>query len=300
MTKFISFYSYKGGVGRTLTLVNVAAALAKEGKSVIIWDLDLEDPGVQIFPPLNRFGIQEKIKTGTVDIILDFQENDYKIQNDKLIRDSIYNFNPGKLNGIYKKLAGIKILPAGKLDDEYPGKYSRIKWNKLFDGKKNIGLKVFEWCYRVMADMNPDVVLVDSRTGLTNISLVTTVQVPDLVYLVFNYNQQNLQGLSSVYRALLSPEIQQEIRNFPLDVIPVASMVDFENVELHKRRKSVLLKDFDIEPAHEIAFHKPLIMEEDILTLTDELKTLRATEVFYEIADYISNYTPERIKKETS
>lgn len=41
-----SFYSYKGGVGRTLCLLNVAWELALRGKRVALMDLDLEAPGL--------------------------------------------------------------------------------------------------------------------------------------------------------------------------------------------------------------------------------------------------------------
>lgn len=42
----VSFYSYKGGVGRTLALANVAAALAGWGYRVLALDWDLEAPGL--------------------------------------------------------------------------------------------------------------------------------------------------------------------------------------------------------------------------------------------------------------
>ena len=42
-----TFYSYKGGVGRTLALANVGAALAKRGSGrVLLIDCDLEAPGL--------------------------------------------------------------------------------------------------------------------------------------------------------------------------------------------------------------------------------------------------------------
>jgi Mrp family chromosome partitioning ATPase len=41
------FYSYKGGSGRTVAAANVAAALAKLGRRVLIIDLDFEAPGLQ-------------------------------------------------------------------------------------------------------------------------------------------------------------------------------------------------------------------------------------------------------------
>ena len=46
----ITFYSFKGGVGRTLALVNVGAQLALQGKSVLLVDFDLEAPGLDSFP----------------------------------------------------------------------------------------------------------------------------------------------------------------------------------------------------------------------------------------------------------
>ncbi|MBF0370249.1 MAG: hypothetical protein HQL52_12420, partial [Magnetococcales bacterium] len=40
-----TFYNFKGGVGCSLLLANVAAALAGKRK-VLIWDLDVEAPGL--------------------------------------------------------------------------------------------------------------------------------------------------------------------------------------------------------------------------------------------------------------
>src|SRR3954470_18277966 len=53
--EIISFYSYKGGTGRTMALANVACLLAEqvgEGESVLVVDWDLEAPGLhRFFPP---------------------------------------------------------------------------------------------------------------------------------------------------------------------------------------------------------------------------------------------------------
>lgn len=42
----IAFYSYKGGTGRTLALVQMAACLSHMGKRVLVLDLDLESPSI--------------------------------------------------------------------------------------------------------------------------------------------------------------------------------------------------------------------------------------------------------------
>src|ERR1039458_9634922 len=44
-----TFYSYKGGVGRSLAVMNVAYTLAGGGRHVLIVDMDLEGPGISGF-----------------------------------------------------------------------------------------------------------------------------------------------------------------------------------------------------------------------------------------------------------
>jgi len=52
MTEFpqiVTFYSFKGGVGRSMALLNLAYALALRGRSVLLLDMDLEAPGLSGF-----------------------------------------------------------------------------------------------------------------------------------------------------------------------------------------------------------------------------------------------------------
>src|SRR5713101_587310 len=70
--KTITFFSYKGGVGRTLAATNFAVYLAKLGLNVAIMDFDLDAPGVDSkFPdftlPTGQFGL--------LDYILRFQRD---------------------------------------------------------------------------------------------------------------------------------------------------------------------------------------------------------------------------------
>jgi MinD-like ATPase involved in chromosome partitioning or flagellar assembly len=48
MTKIIAVHSYKGGTGKTLFSVNLAATLAKSGKKVAIFDLDFRAPSLSV------------------------------------------------------------------------------------------------------------------------------------------------------------------------------------------------------------------------------------------------------------
>src|ERR1700733_2877695 len=43
----VTFYSYKGGVGRSMALANIAVELVKRQKRVLMVDWDLEAPGLE-------------------------------------------------------------------------------------------------------------------------------------------------------------------------------------------------------------------------------------------------------------
>src|SRR5437879_1661981 len=63
-----TFYSYKGGVGRSMALANVASELAQRGKSVLVADFDLEAPGLASFT-FNGCDRQTNDVPGLIDFI---------------------------------------------------------------------------------------------------------------------------------------------------------------------------------------------------------------------------------------
>lgn len=52
--QIFTFYSFKGGVGRSMAVLNVAYALSAKGRHVLVLDMDLEAPGLSGF--LSRHG----------------------------------------------------------------------------------------------------------------------------------------------------------------------------------------------------------------------------------------------------
>src|SRR5262249_58116074 len=70
--RVITFYSYKGGAGRTMALANVAWILASSGYRVLAVDWDLESPGLhRFFHPLLA-DPQLHTSDRVIDLILDF------------------------------------------------------------------------------------------------------------------------------------------------------------------------------------------------------------------------------------
>ena len=70
--QIITFYSYKGGTGRTMALANVAWILASNGKRVLSVDWDLESPGLHKFfhPFLDESTVSAT--PGVIEIINDY------------------------------------------------------------------------------------------------------------------------------------------------------------------------------------------------------------------------------------
>jgi MinD-like ATPase involved in chromosome partitioning or flagellar assembly len=46
LSKILAVHSYKGGTGKTLLAINLAATFAKQGKKVCLFDLDFRAPSL--------------------------------------------------------------------------------------------------------------------------------------------------------------------------------------------------------------------------------------------------------------
>src|SRR6266567_4133279 len=69
--KIITFYSYKGGTGRTMAISNVAWILASNGHRVLLIDWDLEAPGLHRY--LRPFLLDRELAStpGLIDYVWD-------------------------------------------------------------------------------------------------------------------------------------------------------------------------------------------------------------------------------------
>src|SRR5437773_2282825 len=65
----VTFYSFKGGVGRTMALVNVGAYLASSGRRVLLVDFDLEAPSLPTYDLARPPNIQHP---GVVEFVTKF------------------------------------------------------------------------------------------------------------------------------------------------------------------------------------------------------------------------------------
>src|SRR5262249_32270779 len=73
----ISFYSYKGGVGRSMAMANLAVLFARAGFRVLVVDFDLEAPGLESYlvagPDRESSFKQLRERPGLLDLLYDYK-----------------------------------------------------------------------------------------------------------------------------------------------------------------------------------------------------------------------------------
>ena len=178
-----TFYSFKGGVGRTMALVNAAVTLALRGRRVLVVDFDIEAPGLDTFDVLRP---REEVP-GIIDYVTQYLESGQASNAADFI---------GECPAVGDQGGSLWIMPSGR-NETYAANFNQVDWGALYDRRD--GYLLFEdlkeqW-NRIV---EPDYVLIDSRTGHTDTSGICTRQLPDSVVILFFPNEQNLRGLTEV------------------------------------------------------------------------------------------------------
>ncbi len=216
--KTITFYSYKGGVGRSLCLANIATRLSEFGKKVCLLDFDLEAPGLHY--KFNKY-VNTNFKNGIVDYIFEFVEKN-------TVPNSIHKYSYDiRVKSI--KSAPMRIIPAGNVyTKDYWSKLSSIDWNKLFYGDNSQGIPFFlDLKQKIKEELKPDFLLIDSRTGITEIGGIGLSLFADEIVLLASYNEENIEGSKNIIVSLLNKENQLGRKtpkiNFVITRIPFPS-----------------------------------------------------------------------------
>jgi len=260
----ITFYSFKGGVGRTLGLVNVATELARLGRRVLLVDFDLEAPGIETFDLL-KSGSSHPTQ-GVVDYVTHY------LHTGEAPNVTDYIYEPKGAEGSAGKLW---IMPAGKQDKGYGYRLNSINWKDLYENHDGY-LMVEDLKEQWRTVLVPDYVLIDSRTGHTDVGGICTRQLPDAVGVFFFPNQQNLNGLKKVVEDIRnearSPRSKSVHLHFVMSNVP--DIDDEENILEHWT--SIFKEELGYqEPAGVIHHYNSLsLLDQVVFTSTRERSRL--------------------------
>jgi MinD-like ATPase involved in chromosome partitioning or flagellar assembly len=226
----ITFYSYKGGVGRSFTLANTAVLLARWGYRVLVVDWDLEAPGLHLYfePHLTK-----SPKSGVVDIAQEYLAG-VRTPSSHEVRVDV--------EGVLDLIAAGGVTEDGRLDPTYSRRMQALNWEDLY--RRGFAAHLEE--YREQWVAKYDFVLIDSRTGVSDIAGICTAQLPDRLIVVFTANDQNLNDVVEI--AHLADKARDRL---PYDrprhqVMPVLSRLDnrmeYERAETWQKKCAEVVK----------------------------------------------------------
>ena len=248
ITRFVTFYSYKGGVGRTLALGNVAWEAARNGKKVLIIDFDLEAPGISSIIPfqetIKKHISDENKKGGLFEFILDFQKTQ------KVPSLSAHYTTEPIIGDDFQEGGSIYIIPAGKEDVSYQETLQAFNWEKFYAEENGNYLFNILRSEIISGFDNPDFVLIDSRTGLTDIGGICTILLPDKVVIFTGLNDQHINGCRQIIDSIEKHSEYRKKEQYigPIETILVASHVpDADEYDLVRARKKKAVELFNRE-----------------------------------------------------
>lgn len=182
--QIISFYSYKGGVGRTIALIETAYNLAKQGKRVLLIDLDIEAPSLH-----NIFSdqVNDELKGVSYGMIEYLYRKVVQGREDVAVDDIYCSLQLENVPG------EMFLIPALKrMDKEYIYQIGRLQARKIQE--QDLFTEIFAYMQR-MFDI--DVIMIDTRAGFNQWGSLSLLALSNQVIFVAYPNAENIEGLRS-------------------------------------------------------------------------------------------------------
>jgi MinD-like ATPase involved in chromosome partitioning or flagellar assembly/tetratricopeptide (TPR) repeat protein len=231
--RVITFYSYKGGSGRTMALASVAWILASNGKRVLAVDWDLESPGLQrYFHPF--LGDKQLLSsTGVIDLVRDYAAATMEPRDDdnpRWFEDYARVLSHAvSLRWNFQEPGVVDFLPAGRQGQAYAEAVSTFDWGNFYER-----LRGGAFLTALQQDMraNYDYILIDSRTGMSDTAGICTVHLPDVVVDCFTLSSQSIDGAAQVAHSIRA---QRGDRTIVLLPVPMR-VEDAEQLKLEAGR----------------------------------------------------------------
>lgn len=183
----ITFFSHKGGVGRTTALVAAAANLTRKGKNVLVVDLDLEAPGLDslmqdwVVPDL-----------GVIDLLM----LPTPLDQQSVERACV------KADGALSGDGALWVLQAGKVDDAYMEALARLDARVECDHKNLLERLRGLFCAVWKKFDTLDYILVDSRAGFHDLGGLMLASLTHCAVMVVTASPQSEHGLRRVAKLL--------------------------------------------------------------------------------------------------
>jgi cellulose biosynthesis protein BcsQ len=290
LPRTVTFYSFKGGVGRTTALTHVAWILAMRGRKVVAVDLDLEAPGLS-----TAFNLKPQPKYGIVDY---FYERSY------LPEGIEPNISIAEIFGevrIPNATGRLFVVPAGFLNLDYVSKVDDLHATTVIDGDQSLW-SVFK--REIYEQLKPDILLIDSRTGINQWGALSLIQAADEAIIFLFPNEQNKQGIELLLQSLQS--LKKLSINFVFSPVPDVTKIGLSKVKeicksLFERIKIVTNENNNEEDIdnYQSKIEEPLVVPYiQLIALADNYPVPALLDYYNKIANLIDEETDELQRKD--
>jgi len=242
--RILTFYSYKGGTGRTMLLANLGWLLAAAGQRVLMIDWDFEAPGLHRY---YRVFLDDPDLTETHGL-LDFLQEFVDGSRLQLLESKKASVEPAPnwfedfarlsrfsipIDHEFPGEGSLELIGAGRQGPAYSQSVNSFHWDDFYSKS---GGGVFLERVKELLRQEYDYILIDSRTGLIDTAGICTIQMPDDLVLCLTLNRQNIEGAEAVGRS--ASQARRKPSGAPgLRVWPVAMRVELaEKDRLEKAR----------------------------------------------------------------
>jgi cytochrome c-type biogenesis protein CcmH/NrfG len=289
-----TFYSYKGGVGRSMAVMNVAYTLAGRGRHVLVVDMDVEAPGISGF--LHRS--QELAEPNTAhpkDVLTLLGEAIRATETQTIppVSNYIRSVAEDKLDSLRPELGTLGRLDVlgTDLDRDYLERLSHLGLKDLPQDRlvalsrvlhsyfkaqvfshRPLGVESFE----PAIETHYDYVLVDSRTGITEIGGLCVGPLADRLVVITGLNDQNVQGtLDFMNEAGIRPRPRSNVELWddadradnaslgPKPTILVVSPVPSGEIEYKRKRLGEVQQRLGLRPVS-LSYHPQMALMESV------------------------------------
>ena len=215
----LTFYSYKGGTGRSMALANIAWLLASYGKKVLVIDWDLEAPGLhRYFQP---FLIDPELTSseGVIDFVWNLAMTTVTPFADPAQPDDAWVTEVADITSLairldwdFGRTGLLDFIPSGQQGKHYSERVNKFNWEEFY---RRLGGGCLLQAAREQMKQKYEYILIDSRTGVSDTSGICTIQMPDTLVACTTLNNQSLVGMSAVLESIRSKRNPGDLRVFP-------------------------------------------------------------------------------------
>ena len=278
----VTFYSFKGGVGRSTALALVANLLATRGHRVVMIDFDLEAPGLSFAHPIE---IPEASTYGVLDYI--YQRYLTPDLDEPKIDACIRQISIPTRGELY-------LVPAGEYDEGYVHRLADLNVHSLYQSETN---PIHQLIKDVKNTLDPDIILIDARTGFTEMGAVALFDQADLGIICFSPTNQSFAGLEWVVKAASKQRKYNGIPDLRFLLTPMPPVAQAQQQEWLSRTADWITQYWGVPSSVTVdELYYPVPYNPSIITL-DSLFAEVPTAIldpYIPVADAISASLPEK------